>query len=181
MTANLILSLESCAVQSYSFFVAGKPETQGSKNAFGRAYKDKEGQTRVAVSMVEQSKGLPAWRASVGRIATLMRPPDWSTSGAYMLSSVFYMPRPKLHFDKHGNLKKNGPILHCKRKDSDKLLRAINDALTGICYDDDAFVVTGSYLKIYCDPSIGPGVSLEILRLDQATAAKAIAALLQDS
>jgi len=181
LTASLILSLESCAAQSYSFFVAGKPETQGSKNAFGRAYKDKEGRTRVAVSMVEQSKGLPAWRASVKRMATLMRPPDWSTNGAYMLSSIFYMPRLKLHFNKHGNLKENAPTLHCKKGDSDKLLRAVNDALTGVCYDDDAFVVAGPYLKVYCDPSIGPGVSLEILRLDQAAAAKTIAVLLQDS
>lgn len=181
MTANLILNLESCVAQSYSFFVAGNPETQGSKSAFGRAYKDKEGRTRVAVAMVEQSKGLHAWRASVGRMAVLMRPPGWVTSGAYMLDLTFYMPRPKAHFDKYGNLKKNAPLFHVKKKDGDKLTRAIGDALTGACYDDDSLVVCGLYLKVYCDPEIGPGVGIAISRLNQAVAEKAIASLLQDS
>ena len=71
MTANLLTTLEQCSAQSYSFFVAGKPETQGSKNAFGRVYTDREGRQRVAVAMTEQSKGLYAWRASVGRMAAL--------------------------------------------------------------------------------------------------------------
>lgn len=181
MTTNPILSIEPCVAQSYSFFVAGKPETQGSKSAFGRAYKDGEGRTRVAVAMVEQSKGLGAWRASVGRMAVLLRPPGWAMDGAYMLNSIFHMPRPKAHFDKYGKLKKNAPVLHCKKKDGDKLKRAIGDALTGICYDDDSLIVYGSYLKVYCDPVIGPGVAIAISRLDQATAEAAIADLLQDA
>ena len=177
MTANLITTLEQCSVQSYSFFVAGKPETQGSKSAFGRAYTDKEGRQKVAVAMVEQSKGLYAWRASVGRMATLMRPRDWDTQGLFMLSVLFYMPRPKSHFNSKGLLKPSAPLFHSNKGDADKLLRACGDALTKICYDDDALIVAASSMKLFCDPSDGPGVHVKVSRLDQEAATAMMLAL----
>jgi Holliday junction resolvase RusA-like endonuclease len=166
MTANLLTTLEQCAAQSYSFFVAGKPETQGSKSAFGRAYTDREGRQRVAVAMVEQSKGLYAWRASIGRMAAITRPRNWETSGLFVLSTLFYMPRPKLHFNSRGELKSNAPLFHSNKGDADKLLRACGDALTKICYDDDALIVAASSMKLFCDPSDGPGVHIKVTRLD---------------
>jgi Holliday junction resolvase RusA-like endonuclease len=167
MTANLLMTLEQCAAQSYSFFVAGKPETQGSKNAFGRVYKDREGRQRVAVAMTEQSKGLYAWRASIGRVATLMRPVGWDMSGLFVLSALFYMPRPKLHFNSKNQLKPSAPLFHSAKGDADKLLRACGDALTKICYDDDALIVAASSLKLFCDPSCGPGAHIKVSRLDE--------------
>ena len=177
MTANLLVTLEQCAAQSYSFFVAGKPETQGSKSAFGRTYTDREGRQRVAVAMVEQSKGLYAWRASVGRVATLMRPQGWQTDGLFVLSALFYMPRPSLHFNSKGLLKPNAPLFHSKKGDTDKLLRACGDALTKICYDDDALIVAASSMKLFCDPSDGPGVHIKVSRLDQEAATAMMLAL----
>lgn len=177
MTANLLIALEHCSAQSYSFFVAGKPETQGSKSAFGRVYTDREGCQRVAVAMTEQSKGLHAWRASVGRMATLMRPRDWETQGLFVLSVLFYMPRPKSHFDSKGNLKRSAPLFHTKKGDADKLLRACGDALTKICYDDDALIVAASPMKLFCDPADGPGAHVKVSRLDQEAATAMILAL----
>lgn len=177
MTANLLMTLEQCSAQSYSFFVAGKPETQGSKSAFGRAYTDREGRERVAVAMVEQSKGLYAWRASVGRMATLMRPRDWETQGLFVLSVLFYMPRPRIHFNSNGLLKENAPLFHTKKGDADKLLRACGDALTKICYDDDALIVAASSMKLFCDPTDGPGVHVKVSRLDQEAATAMMLAL----
>lgn len=177
MTANLLITLEQCSVQSYSFFVAGKPETQGSKSAFGRTYTDREGRQRVAVAMVEQSKGLYNWRASIGRMATLTRPRDWETNGLFILSALFYMPRPKLHFNTKGELKQNAPLFHSAKGDVDKLLRACGDALTKICYDDDALIVAASSMKLFCDPSDGPGVHIKISRLDSEAATAMMLAL----
>lgn len=177
MTANLTAKLEQCSAQSFSFFVAGKPETQGSKNAFGRVYTDKEGRQRVAVAMTEQSKGLYAWRASIGRVATLMRPKDWETSGVFMLSVVFCMPRPKIHFNTKGQLKQAAPVMHSTKGDTDKLLRACGDALTKICYDDDALIVAATAIKIFCDPDESPGVHVKVSRLDETAASAMLLAL----
>jgi len=177
MTANLLTTLEQYSIQSYSFFVAGKPETQGSKSAFGRIYTDRQGRQRVAVAMTEQSKGVYAWRASVGRVATLMRPRDWETQGLFVLSLLFYMPRPKAHFNSKGELKPGAPLFHSNKGDVDKLLRACGDALTKICYDDDALIVAASSMKLFCDPTDGPGVHVKVSRLDQEAATAMMLAL----
>ena len=173
---NLMTTLEQSSVQTCSFFVAGKPETQGSKKAFGRAYMDQAGRQRVAVSMVEQSKGLHAWRASMGRVAKLFLPQDWEVNGLFSLSVVFYMPRPMAHFNSKGVLKESAPLLHGNKGDTDKLLRACGDALTKICYEDDAMIVAVSGIKLFCCPSDGPGASVTVSRLDPKAAFAAVLA-----
>lgn len=177
MTARLFSTINDCSEQQFSFFVSGKPETQGSKSAFGRIYTDKQGKQRVAVAMAEQSKGLYAWRSAIGKVALLMRPKDWQTDGIYILSAVFYMPRPKAHFSSKGQLKADAPVFHAKVGDADKLLRACGDALTKICYDDDALIVAASSVKVFCDPVDGPGVHVTVSRLHVAGAAAMTLAL----
>lgn len=177
MTAKLLATINDCSLQQFSFFVAGKPETQGSKSAFGRIYTDKTGKQRVAVAMAEQSKGLYAWRSAIGKVALLMRPRDWQTNGLYALSIIFYMPRPRLHFNSHGQLKPSAPVFHAKLGDADKLLRACGDALTKICYDDDALIVAASSIKVFCDPADGPGAYVSVSRLDEEAASAMTLAL----
>lgn len=174
MSTRLLTTFEQCSAESFSFFVSGKPETQGSKTAFGRIYTDKTGRQRVATAMVEQSKGLYAWRASIGRVATIMRPKTWQTSGLFVLSAVFYMPRPKYHFNARGELKQNAPVFHSAKGDADKLLRACGDALTKVCYDDDALIVAASSTKLFCDPADGPGALIKVSRLDETLACGAL-------
>lgn len=170
MSLKLLTTLDDCAEQSFSFFVPGKPETQGSKNAFGRAWTDKNGKQRVAVAMVEQSKGLYQWRCDIGKIALIMRPNMWRTDGLYTLHATFYMPRPKFHFNSHGELKANAPIFHSKAGDADKLLRACGDALTKVCYDDDALIVAASSAKLYCKQGGHPGAHITVTRLSETAA-----------
>jgi Holliday junction resolvase RusA-like endonuclease len=177
MTAKLLATISDCSDQQFSFFVSGKPETQGSKSAFGRVYTDRQGKQRVAVAMAEQSKGLYAWRSSIGRVALLMRPKDWRTDGIFVLSAIFYMPRPKIHFNNKGQLKPSAPVFHAKLGDADKLLRACGDALTKICYDDDALIVAASSIKVFCDPEDGPGVHVSVSRLHEAGASAMALAL----
>ena len=177
MSTTLFTTISQCPEQEFSFFVSGKPETQGSKSAFGRIYTDKQGKQRVAVAMAEQSRGLYAWRSAIGKVATLMRPRDWKTDGIYALSAIFYMPRPKLHFNSKGQLKPDAPLFHAKLGDADKLLRACGDALTKICYDDDSLIVAASSIKLFCNPADGPGVFISVVRLDQTAAAAMTLAL----
>lgn len=174
MTTSAMETLENCADQSYCFFVSGNPKTQGSKRAFGRAYTDKTGRQRVAVTMVEQATGLHPWRDLIGRIATLLRPSDWKQSGLFVLTAVFYMPRPKYHFNSKGQLKPSAPTFHAHKGDADKLLRACGDALTKICYEDDGMVIATSSVKLFCDPADGPGVFIRISRLSEEKAALAV-------
>jgi crossover junction endodeoxyribonuclease RusA len=176
MTLNLLKCFDDCAAQSFSFFVAGKPETQGSKSAFGRIYTDKDGRQRVMTAMVEQSKGLYAWRGAIGKVAAVMRPAGWKTDGIYALHALFYMPRPKIHFNSRGQLKPGAPVFHTKAGDADKLLRACGDALTKICYDDDALIVAASSVKLFCQAGGVPGAHITVTRLDEQTAGGAVVA-----
>jgi crossover junction endodeoxyribonuclease RusA len=176
MSINLLDALQGCSTQSFSFFVSGKPQTQGSKSAFGRVYTDKDGRQRVAVAMAEQSKGLYAWRSTIGRMALMFKPKDWKTDGIYVLSAIFYMPRPKSHFGSKGELKLTAPIFHANKGDADKLLRACGDALTKICYDDDALIASAFSTKLYCGQD-GPGAHITISRLDQLAASAMLLAL----
>lgn len=177
MKNSAMAALEDHSDQSYSFFVSGNPKTQGSKRGYGRAYTDGEGRQRVAVTMVEQSKGLHTWRDSIKRMAALLRPSDWNTSGAFTLSAVFYMPRPKAHFNSKGELKKNAPMFHTHKGDADKLIRACGDALASVCYQDDGMIVGTSSVKLFCDPSDGPGALVRISRLSEEKAAAAMRSL----
>lgn len=111
-----------------AFFVQGVPAPQGSKNAYRRGKK---------IVLVESSKKVKPWRDTVSQVARFAckQPLD----GAVTVAVHFVMPRTKAMGDKPA------PLM-CERPDLDKLLRAINDALTGIAYVDDSQIVrlTGS-------------------------------------
>lgn len=61
-------------------------------------------------------------------------------SGAVEMRLTFYLPRPK-------TVKRRYPTV---KPDIDKLARAVQDALNGIVYRDDAQVVSLSVHKRYC-------------------------------
>lgn len=156
----------------------GLPASQGSKTAYGRVVKGKDGKLKAIVNMVEQDKGLGEWRLAVAQMGRLMKPNDWQTDGMFLLSAVFCMPRPKAHFLKSGALRHDAPLLHTARKDCDKLLRAIGDALTEVCYDDDCLIVCDTGIKIYATVEQGPGAWISVRRLDEARAEAAVRAFI---
>lgn len=165
--------LQQTTIQKYSFFAAGRPASQGSKTAFGRVIRDKNtGKQRAVVNMVEQDKGLDEWRKNVANIARLMLPSDWNTEGIFVLKVLFYMPRPKIHYTSLECVKPKAPVFHSQRKDYDKLLRAVGDALTGICYHDDAMIVSGTAMKFYVPEDRDPGAWISVSRLDEAEASR---------
>ena len=71
-------------------------------------------------------------------------PDGWyaSMDKAITLSCVFVFARPKNHFRTNGQLKPSAPK-HCSGRigDISKLVRAVEDAMTGVVYNDDAQII----------------------------------------
>jgi Holliday junction resolvase RusA-like endonuclease len=59
-----------------------------------------------------------------------------------------YLPRPKAHYGKKG-LKGSAPMMHISRPDSDNIMKAIKDALSGVCWQDDCQVCDERIIKLY--------------------------------
>ena len=71
-------------------------------------------------------------------------PDGWyaNMGNAILLSVTFVFARPKSHFRANGELKPTAPR-HCTGRigDVSKLVRAVEDAMTGIVYNDDAQII----------------------------------------
>jgi Holliday junction resolvase RusA-like endonuclease len=74
---------------------------------------------------------------------------------------AFYMPRPKGHFNSKGEIRGSAPPYPISRPDTTKLMRAVEDALTGVIWVDDAQVVIQYLYKLY-EIDRGPGVEVLI-------------------
>lgn len=131
------------------FTVYGEPQTAGSKRAF--PFKRRNGQLGVAVS--DDNPKSRDWKNAVASQAR-------ESMGDYPLSDsplsvafIFYRPRPKGHFGKHG-LKRSAYGLHpTTRPDVLKLARAVEDALTGVVWRDDSQIVEEVLKKYWGEPA----------------------------
>ena len=108
-----------------------------------------QGSMKVINGRVLHSQGsaLAVWRSTIAFNAKLAgaTPLD----GAMEIQMVFIMPRPK-------TVKRTHPTV---APDLDKLVRAVLDALTNICYLDDAQVTDIRACKIY---GSSPGVEIRL-------------------
>jgi len=130
--------------------VEGIPAPQGSKRAFNHRH------TGRVVMIESAGDRLKAWRQAVtlkARNVAAMR--SWEPPAAVTTSVQFYLPRPKSHYRTGryaGQLKPSAPLFHTTKPDSDKLLRAINDALTDAgVIRDDATITNINVQKTYAD------------------------------
>jgi Holliday junction resolvase RusA-like endonuclease len=76
--------------------------------------------------------------------------------GPLALEVAFYRPRPAAHFGTGRNagvVKTSAPAYPTSRPDVTKLLRGVEDALTGIVWRDDARVVRQRAEKFYGEPA----------------------------
>lgn len=141
------------------FFVPGVPKPAGSKRAFRNA---KTG--RIIVT--DDCKKGKDWRGDVRFVATTAVGDDASPlDGPLYLYVDFHMPRPKGHFGRNG-VKASAPAYPTSKPDATKLLRCIEDALTGILWRDDAQIVMQSVSKIYADKQ--PGARVRVGRMEQS-------------
>lgn len=96
-------------------------------------------------------KGAP-WRRQVAQAAGEAMNGTGLLDGALELSVIFTVPRPKGHFGVRG-LRPSAPAYPTVRPDVTKLLRAVEDALTGIVWRDDSQVVCQHAYKEYGEPA----------------------------
>ncbi|WP_396902750.1 RusA family crossover junction endodeoxyribonuclease [Mycolicibacterium sp.] len=130
-----------------TFFAPGKPIPQGSKNL-----------NRHGAMYDQQGKDLDVWRKTVWAYARqAMRRNPAAPAGVPMVCEVeFVMYRPK-------NLPKRKPTPPATKKpDTDKLQRAIGDAMTGVVFADDSQIVRWMAEKRTAEPGEQMGARITV-------------------
>jgi Holliday junction resolvase RusA-like endonuclease len=122
--------------RAVSFTVLGVAQPKGSAKAF--AFRRKNGSLGAAVT--SDNRSLKGWETMV-RSAAQQQCGGAFFDGAVRLAVVFFLPRPK---SKPASVKH-----HLTRPDLSKLLRGIEDALTGVLWMDDSSVVEIVARKAY--------------------------------
>ena len=135
--------------QTLEFIVPGSAQTKGSTRMVPTAYSG----TRI----ISANPKLKDWEEDVAWAAqeAMLKGHIGQFSGAVRVIATFFLPRPK-----------SVPLsvrYHVRRLDLDKLLRAINDAMTGIVYVDDQQVVDLVGYKRYA--LTAPHVSISVAQL----------------
>lgn len=126
------------------FIAHGRPSPAGSKRHVGNGI--------LVDSSGEKGK---AWRAVVQDAARAEFSGDL-LRGPLRVEFLFYQPRPKCHFgsgSKATTLKPAAPGFPTGRPDCLKLSRAVEDALTGVVWADDAQIVDEKIFKRYGEPA----------------------------
>jgi len=120
-----------------SFICFSRAAPQGSKRHLGNGV------------LVESSKRVKPFRSDLQGIAIDATPVDWDLGLEYHLRVDFHFLRPKSHLTAKGALTKASPLFPTSRQigDTDKLIRSVCDALTGITWYDDSQVVDISAKK----------------------------------
>lgn len=119
---------------SLHFTVYGQPIPQGSLKAF------KHAKTGAVITTSDNVKTKP-WKQQVSGTALAVRGTKTVSDKPIVLFMRFFLARPR-------TVKRDRPIV---KPDTDKLARAVLDALTGIVYKDDAQVVEIHARKCYDD------------------------------
>jgi Holliday junction resolvase RusA-like endonuclease len=129
-----------------TFTVYGKPAPAGSKR-FVPAGGKRGGRPLV----IDDSKRSRPWKQDVAAIALEVMRGRELLAGPLQLELVFYLARPKGHYGARG-LRPSAPAWPTVKPDVLKLTRAVEDALTGQVWRDDAQVVLEQLHKRYGDP-----------------------------
>jgi Holliday junction resolvase RusA-like endonuclease len=130
------------------FTVLGEPAPAGSKRAFQNKYTGR-------ISVADASYRTKPWQAEVKAAASQVAPPELLT-GPLSLRITFFKPRPASHYGtgrNAGTLKLSASEFPTTRPDVLKLARAVEDALTGLIYRDDAQIVNEYLHKRYGSPA----------------------------
>jgi crossover junction endodeoxyribonuclease RusA len=124
---------------SFEIEVFGHPQPQGSTRAF-----IPKGWTRPIIT--SDNPALKSWRQEVTTAALEARPKGFPLpSGCPVnLAVVFYFAPPKS--------KKGKSAWKSTRPDVDKLLRAVQDALSGVAYADDSQIACAYVQKVFGSP-----------------------------
>lgn len=141
-----------------AFTVHGHPEPAGSKRAV--PIRRKAGGGWVATgqtAVIDDNPKAKGWQSMVADAAVQAMIdtedlPLEMLEGPLGLAVRFTLKRPKGHFGTGRNanrVKDSAPWWPCVKPDTTKLLRGVEDALTGILWRDDAQVVEQTAVKVY--------------------------------
>jgi Holliday junction resolvase RusA-like endonuclease len=132
---------------SISFTVIGRPQPAGSKKAFRHPHTGR-------IIVTDDAKKSRPWKQEIAAVAA-EHAPEQLLAGPLMLVVYFYVARPKGHYGSGRNamhVKPSAPEFPTVRPDVTKLLRALEDACTGILWRDDAQIVDQYAFKRYDEP-----------------------------
>jgi Holliday junction resolvase RusA-like endonuclease len=134
-------------VKQVSFTVYGRPQPAGSKRAVKHPH---TGQTMV----IDANKAAGPWKQQVAGAAAAALPNGimFEKGEPVLLRVAFYLARPLNHFGtgrNNGRLKDSAPAFPTVMPDATKLIRGLEDALTGVVWRDDAQVVIQHAEKRY--------------------------------
>lgn len=143
--------------------VPGIPKTAGSKKAFP-IFRGKGPAKTWVRNIVTDDTGQAGkeWRASVQACAADVMDTCDPLDCPLAVTMVFTLQRPKGHMGAKG-LRPSAPEYPMTKPDALKLARAVEDALTGIVWRDDALIVREVIWKVYGQQ---PGVEI---RVEEAT------------
>lgn len=142
------------------FTVPGVPAPGGSKKAFAHPKTGK-------IVVLDDARDNAGWRARVAVFARRAMEGREPLTDPLQLVIVFRMPRPKRHYGTGRNAGELKPWARSARPatkpDVTKLIRAAEDAMTGIVWRDDALVVEQLASKVY-----GEDVGMDVAVKDAA-------------
>jgi len=130
-----------------SFTVFGLAQTAGSK----RSFPFRRANGSLGVRVTDDNPRNKNWQGQVADAATQAYTGPL-LDGPLRLEVCFYLPRPKGHLGANG-LRPSAPPYPATRPDLLKLTRAIEDALTGVLWRDDAQIVAELLRKEYGEPA----------------------------
>ena len=137
------------------FTVIGTPQPKGSTRAFMRP----GGRFPIVTSDNPKAK---AWQKVVGLGAMAARGAGVTPAdGPIELEVAFYLQRPQ-------RLARKATPPHLSRPDTDKLTRAIGDAITGIYWKDDGQIVRIVASKAYAAAGEQPRATITVRPLAAA-------------
>ena len=130
-----------------SITVYGTPQSRGSKSPWVPRDRDgnplrKNGRIQIIVRDSNPKSG--PWMKKVATVARLAMGDDAPIAGPVCLGVRCFFRRPKCHYRAgrySAKLKASAPRFHIQKPDASKLIRAIEDALTGVVYVDDSQIV----------------------------------------
>jgi crossover junction endodeoxyribonuclease RusA len=134
------------------FFVAGIPKAQPRVKAF----------VRGGHAGVYTPDSAESWKQAV-RLQAIANAPERLMAHSVRVELDFFLPRPKAHFKRDGNVKANQPIWHCKKPDLDNLIKAVTDAITDTqrVWLDDSQICAISATKSYALNACGCSVRID--------------------
>lgn len=132
------------------FTVLGRSQPGGSKRPVRAG-----GKPGGRILLIEDARRSKPWRALVAAAAREAMERRAPLIGPLLLEVTFYVARPAGHYGSGrnaGTVRPAAPSYPAVRPDTTKLLRALEDAMTGSVWRDDAQVVTQVARKRYGHP-----------------------------